>query len=146
MSDHDSQVYSRLYHRLMNEYPSIWNRDETLALFVRMLVIADKFWPERPPLARRNAKGLRALLTAGLVRLHDDGFTYSVRGLDAERSRRSNAARTAARIKHAMRDAVPSKDETSKEKKDAAHLGQHDNCLVCEPLRRPQIIEGGKGA
>lgn len=130
--------YSRLYHKLMNEYPKVWNSDETLALFVRMLVIADKFWPERAPVSRRNARGLRSLTSAGLIRLHDGGFTYSVRGLDAERSRRSSAARTAALVRHA----IPSKDEASREKK--GHDGHHGvDCLVCRPLL---TIEGGKGA
>lgn len=130
MSDSDSQVYSRIYHRLMNEYPTLWRSDTQLALFIRLLVLADKFWPDRPPIPRANAAALRALQDAGLL-IVDEADCYRVRGLDAERSRRSTAARNAARSRYAVPDAVPSKEEKRKEEKSRGHEGQHANCLVC---------------
>lgn len=137
MSDTDSQVYSRLYHRLMNEYPALYRNDAQLALYVRLLVVADKFWPDRPPLPRCSASALRSLVDAGVITV-DDADCYRVRGLDSERQRRSTAARTAARSRYAQQTAVPtalpSREEKRKEEK--AHMGQHPNCTVCEPLRQ----------
>ena len=145
MSDIDSQVYSRIYHRLMNEYPILWRSDAQLALFVRLLVLADKFWPERPPLPRAHSVAMRSLIDYGLISV-DDNDHFRVRGLDAERTRRSTAARNAARSRYAMRDALPSKEEKRKEEKDAdaLHDGHHGvTCLVCQPLLK---IDGGKSA
>ena len=132
MSTVDSQVYSRLYHRLMNEYPAIYRSDQQLALYVRLLILADKFWPDRPPMPRCSGSALRALTDAALI-VVDESDCYRVRGLDAERSRRSTAARTAARSRYAVPDALPSKEEKSKEEK--AHMGQHVDCLVCKAGR-----------
>jgi hypothetical protein len=136
----DSHVYSRVYHRLMNEYPTLWRSDAQLALFVRLLVLADKFWPDRPPLPRVNGAALRALQENGLL-IVDEADCYRIRGLDAERNRRSTAARTAARSRYALRDAVPDalpkREEKRREEKgaNALHDGRHPNCAVCEAGR-----------
>jgi hypothetical protein len=143
MSGADSQVYSRIYHRLMNEYTGLWRNDAQLALFVRLLVLADKFWPEDAPLPRLRTSALRSLIDSGVITV-DGHDNFQVRGLDAERTRRSDAARTAARIRHAVPSALPSKEEKSREEKGAAHDGRHGaTCLVCRPLLS---IEGGKSA
>ena len=112
MSDSDSQVYSRIYHRLMNEYPDVFSDARLLGTYVRMLVLADKFWPERAPVGRLRASE-RALVRSGLVTLHVPDGTYSVRGMDAERNARRNAARNAAAVRWGM----PSKEEKNIEEK-----------------------------
>ena len=131
------ETYSRVYHKLMNEYPSVWRSDAQLALFVRLLVLADKFWPERPPMPRASGSAVRSLVEAGLL-IVDDQDCYRVKGLDSERQRRSSAARTAAIVRHAM----PRRDETRKDEKGASHDGRHGlSCLVCRPLL---AADGGK--
>lgn len=115
-----SEAYSRLYHRFSAEFPKIYADDHALASWVRLLLVADASWPMRPPLPRSvRAKALRCLVDAGLVIL--DGDAYTVRGLDAERTRRRDAARVGAaqrwqngRNANADANAMPRRDETSK--------------------------------
>lgn len=145
-----SDAYSRIYHRLMSEYPSVWRSDSQLALLVRLLVAADKFYPEWPTSNRRNG-AYRLLLEAGLVIEKEGTDGYTIRGLEAERERRSHAGRNAA----ASRWGMPRRDETSKDEKEngaphanasfmgfrpkaGSHVGQHPECAVCAPLRKPK--------
>jgi hypothetical protein len=102
-------VFSKIYHRLMTEYPDVWKSDAQLALLVRLLVAADKFYPDRPTANRRNG-AYRLLVEAGLV-LEKEGTTgYTIRGLEAEHERISNAGRIAA----ASRWNMPSREEKEK--------------------------------
>jgi hypothetical protein len=109
-----SEAYSRLYHRFQSEFPTIYADDHALASWVRLLLVADASWPMRPPVPRSvKAKPLAALVDCGLVVL--EGDAYTVRGLDAERSRRRDAARVgAAQRWHSDRNAtaLPRRDET----------------------------------
>lgn len=115
-----SEAYSRLYHRFGREFPVIYADDRCLAAWVRLLLVADASWPMRPPLPRAvKAFPLARLVEAGLVII--DGDAYTVRGLDAERTRRSDAARRGAAVRwqsernaNASADAMPRRDETSK--------------------------------
>lgn len=121
-----SEAYSRLYHRFAREFPAIYGDDRAFATWVRLLLLADASWPMRPPLPRSvRQKPLDQLREAGLVRV--EGDQYSVLGLDAERTRRRDAARTgaakrwqsegdaAAMQSHSGRSAsaMPRRDETS---------------------------------
>jgi hypothetical protein len=110
-----TEAYSRLYHRFGSEFPAIYADDHALASWVRLLLVADASWPMRPPVPRSvKAKPLAALVDCGLVVL--EGDAYTVRGLDAERSRRRDAARVgAAQRWHSDRNAtaLPRRDETS---------------------------------
>ncbi len=142
-----STPYSRVYHRLMTEYPTVWRSDSQLALLVRLLVAADKFYPEWPTSNRRNG-AYQSLLRAGLVIEKEGTDGYTIRGLEAERERRTHAGRNAA----ASRWGMPRRDETSKEEtskpngnaptlfmgykpKAGEHVGQHGAaCSVCAPL------------
>lgn len=101
-----SDAYSRIYHRLMSEYPKVWRSDSQLALLVRLLVAAEKFYPEWPTSNRRNG-AYQSLLKAGLVIEKEGTDGYTIRGLEAERERRSHAGRNAA----ASRWGMPRRDE-----------------------------------
>lgn len=93
-----ADAYSRLYHRFSREFPGIYADDAALAAWVRLLLVADASWPMHPPIPRSvNDAALNALIKAKLVLL--DGDCYTVRGLDAERNRRSDAARNAAAMR-----------------------------------------------
>jgi hypothetical protein len=93
-----SDIYSRLYHKFSREFPDIWSDDHALSTWIRLLMVADASWPTRPPLPRSaRSKPLNCLVVAGLVIL--DGEVYTVRGLDAERTRRSNAGRIGAAVR-----------------------------------------------
>lgn len=109
--------YSRLYHRFRKEFPDVWADDRALATWVRLLYIADASWPMDPPLPRSvRGKPLQALIDSGLVSLI--GECYTMRGLNAERTRRKDAAARAAALRWhsgSNADALPrrTRDETS---------------------------------
>lgn len=89
--------YVRVYDDdLRRDYAAIWNDDAALATWLRLLAVADKMWPTLPELPRRVADGpLAALVKCGLVELMPDDC-YRIRGHNAERNARRNAAAYAA--------------------------------------------------
>src|SRR5687767_9112879 len=92
-----SDPYSRIYWRIVKEYPDIYNDDRAWAAWTRLLMQADGAYPAPAPLPRRlTTSVLRKLTDSGLVRLTPDGHHYTIRGQDAERRRRSEHARRAA--------------------------------------------------
>jgi hypothetical protein len=112
-----TDAYSRLYHKFSREFPGIYADDHAFASWTRLLVLADASWPMWPPLPRSvRPKVLAQLVEVGLVTV--EGETYTVRGLDAERTRRSNAGRTGAAVRwqsDGNANAMPRRDETSKD-------------------------------
>ena len=119
-----SSTYSRLYHRLMTEYPSVWRSPVQLGLYVQLLVAADKFYPEWPTSNRRNG-AYQSLLKAGLVIEKEGTDGYTVLGLEADRERRSHAARTAAAARYGM----PKREEKSKEEKSSGNGIANGNAM-----------------
>jgi hypothetical protein len=114
-----TESYSRLYHRFAVEFPEVYSNDSSLATWVRLLLLADASWPMRPPLPRSaKMRHVQHLAMAGLIEIVGDE-EYTVRGLDAERTRRRDAGRTGAakrwqseRNANASADAMPRRDET----------------------------------
>lgn len=88
--------YARFYYdEFIAEFPAIYADDAAFAAWMRLLTLAEKVWPSRPELPRSTRPSpLRKLVDAGLIRI--EGVTYRVRGLDAERLRRSGQAKAAA--------------------------------------------------
>lgn len=109
--------YTRIYHALKDEYPDVWKSDAQLALFVRLLIVADKWWPQWAPIGTRNG-AYQSLVKCGLV-LENEGTTgYSILGLHKERSTRSEHARHAVSRRWEYSEntqAIPSKAEKNKE-------------------------------
>ena len=134
--------YSRLYHAMMDEYPSVFRDDAKLGAFVRLLILAEKFYPQNAPLPVRDT-ALKALVRCGLVVVSRDRRSYTIKGLRAERERRSTPGRIAAAARwqsDRIANAMP--DETRREKKEKvganaprSHDGQHRNCAVCDAGR-----------
>jgi len=143
--------YSRIYHRLMTEYPSVYRSPSQLGLWVQLLILAEKFYPDPAPVPHKT-RAYRALVTAGLV-LEQDSSGYTIKGLEAERERRAESGRIGARKRwHSDRIADPMRDETRRDKtrqegdngnaptflrspSGPIHDGRHENCVVCAPLR-----------
>lgn len=121
-----SESYSRLYHRFATEFPEVYSNDGSLATWVRLLLLADASWPMRPPLPRSaKMRHVQHLAAAGLIEIVGSE-EYTVRGLDAERTRRRDAGRTGAakrwqsdRNANASATAMPRRDEneTSKDER-----------------------------
>lgn len=120
-----SESYSRLYHRFKREFPDVYADDHALATWVRLLMLADASWPLVPPVPRSvRAKPLASLVAAGLVSVADD--CYTVLGLDAERTRRSDAGRTGAAVRwqsDGNANAMPSKAKQSRDETRQAEQG-----------------------
>jgi hypothetical protein len=145
--------YIRVYHELKDEYPGVWRSDAQLASFVRLLMIADKWWPQWAPVTSRNG-AYRSLVECGLVIENQGATGFTIKGLGSERGRRSQHGRHAASMRWASSEhaqLMPSKAEQSRAEqsngqsptqlfmgyrpKANEHFGQHPDCGICAPLR-----------
>lgn len=93
MSD---RPYSRLYWSVMDDdkFDGIREDMRHFGTWSLLLMVADMAWPAPAFLPPAPKASVAALVTAGLVDLLS-GNRYRVHGLDAERGRRSDAAREA---------------------------------------------------
>lgn len=90
--------YSRIYWTVRSDdrLATIYPDDRHLATWVRLLIAADMAWPapaDVPSTARRAS--LAALEAAGVIELLPGGL-FRFHGLDTERGKRADAARTSA--------------------------------------------------
>jgi hypothetical protein len=111
--------YSRLYHSLVDDpmFAAIYKNDAVFGVWCRLLMIADAMHPASAPLPRRNSS-VSALIACGLIE-ERPGNRYVIRGMVAERERRSASARNAAALRWQRArnaDPMPRRDETSKDK------------------------------
>lgn len=158
MSD---RPYARVYHEIVDDpkFERVYGNDKALAAWLRMLLIADAMYPTSAPMPPRNPT-VRLLIDCGLV-VEKPGNRYAIKGLEAERERRSAIGRNAAAVRYQSErtaSAVPRRDEQSKDKtsngasahesgafmgfrQKGTHDGRHGRtCLVCfppEPQPRP---------
>lgn len=88
--------YSRVYWDIVDDpkFGTIFDNNDHLATWLRLLMQADAQWPASSavPATARKAS-VKALSDAGLIDLVPGG-RFRVHGLDAERGRRREAART----------------------------------------------------
>jgi hypothetical protein len=89
--------FVRVYHAdMINDYPEVWDDDAALATWLRLLVAADGSWPASAELPRyAKARAIDSLTDPGLV-IPIGTHRFRIKGLDAERSARADAARNAA--------------------------------------------------
>jgi hypothetical protein len=88
--------YSRVYWSIVDDpkFATIYDDDRHLAAWLRLLMAADGLWPASCPVpASARKASLTALTDADLIDLMPGG-RFRVHGLDAERGRRRDAART----------------------------------------------------
>jgi hypothetical protein len=162
-----SDPYSRLYHKMADEYPDIFD-GPMLADYVRLLIAADQSHPTKAKWASHTTRRvLDRLVLSGLIVV--DGARYSVKGLDKERAARSEHARLAATSRHARSDApgtapsnapgnahgtaqsMPSKEEKSRDETSRENAPDEDalRSLAEELTGQSYAIphfEGGLGA
>lgn len=111
--------FARVYYvDLQRDYSAIYRDNDALATYVRMLSLADATWPVTPDVPRsEKAVHVRKLVEATLVRLVPP-YGFAIKGFDAERNARGNAASNAARTRwsnaagSAGRNANTSPDQT----------------------------------
>lgn len=149
--------YSRVYHEIVEHprFEKVYQNPGALGTWLQMLLTADAMYPMPAPMPPRTPT-VRLLIDTGLV-VERPGNRYSMRGLDAERERRSSSARIGAEKRWQSErnaNALPRRDETRKEEtsnganapttpfmgfaaksKPGDHNGQHGRtCIVCFPL------------
>lgn len=105
----ERQPYSRVYWSIRTDpkFDGIYADDRHLATWLRLLIAADATWPapaDVPASARKSS--INALVEAKLIDLLPSGM-FKVRGLDAERGRRRDAAREGADIRYGRTPNAP---------------------------------------
>ncbi|HTR71890.1 MAG TPA: hypothetical protein VMH41_16900 [Mycobacteriales bacterium] len=89
-------AYSRVYWSIIDDekFANVYDDDRALATWLRLLLVADQAWPASAHVpANVNRKALMILSLAGLVDFDQrGGARYRIHGLDAERTRRKEAA------------------------------------------------------
>lgn len=97
----DWGVYSRIYHSLMTEKPTVWNDDRLLAAWTRLLVMSDQAWPAPAPLPRwLSLKTFDRLCEHGVLETAGSGY-FRFAHLDEERGQRSKQASQSASLRWA---------------------------------------------
>jgi hypothetical protein len=94
--------YVRVYHTILDDerFREVYDDDHALALWLRLLLLADAIWPMPAHLPHGHRRAaLARLVKAGLIELVDGG-RYRVHGLDAERARRIEQTRPAIVARH----------------------------------------------
>jgi len=100
--------YSRVYWRIVDDdrFSTIYGDDRHLAAWLRLLIAADQAWPASANLpASARPASVQALVDVGLVELRAKGI-FRIHGLDAERSRRQDAAAAGASARWSGSNAV----------------------------------------
>ncbi len=91
----DRAPYSRIYHSIVDDpkFTAIYDDDRRLATWLRLLIVAEQAHPASAYIPEGTHRGaLAALVDCGLVDI-GTGRRFRIHGLDAERTRRSDAAR-----------------------------------------------------
>ena len=87
--------YTRVYHKLADEYPAIYDDAAALGTYIQLLIQADQAWPTAAFVPAFVDPDVLAVLTGcGLVEM--DGKRYRMKGLEKERRQRRKAARKGA--------------------------------------------------
>jgi len=115
--DMETRPYARVYYvDLERDHPEVYRDNDLLSTWLRLLCVAEAMWPAVPEVPRSaKATLVRELVRLGLVILIAP-YSFQVKGLDAERNARSNAARNAAASRWAMPSAMPKRTEPNQTK------------------------------
>lgn len=96
MTDEDRRFVRVYYVAMIQEHPEVWNDNDLLATWIRLLAGADPMWPLAPEMPRAvKARALTRLLDSTLVTVTAD-HRYRIKGFDKERHNRRTAASNAA--------------------------------------------------
>jgi hypothetical protein len=114
--------YARVYYEIVEHprFERVYRNPSALGTWLQMLLTADAMHPMNPPMPPRTPT-VRLLIDTGLV-IEKTGNRYSIRGLEAERERRSAVGRNAALVRHGSeRNANALLEENSKEEKKTSN-------------------------
>jgi len=150
--------YSRVYFEIVGHprFERVYRNPHALGTWLQMLLTADAMYPMTPAMPPRNPT-VRLLIDAGLVE-ERPANCYSMRGLEAERERRSAIGRNAVAVRwnnERTTNVIPAKTSIDEHNKAGSanaqngappptfmgwsgkglHDGRHPDCAVCAPLR-----------
>lgn len=94
----DDRKYVRIYAGVVDDerFVGIYDDDHHWATYTRLLMLADAAWPASAPLPRSARRAsVAALSAAGIIEL-GTADRFRIHGLDPERQRRADHARSAA--------------------------------------------------
>lgn len=144
MSD---RPYSRVYHEIVAHprFERVYRNPSALGTWLQMLLTADAMYPMPAPMPPRTPT-VRLLIDTGLV-IEKAGSRYSMRGLEAERERRSAIGRNAAAVRYQRERSaseLPRRDETSKEKTSngANAPGEPPTAFISMKPKEPGVWNG----
>jgi hypothetical protein len=102
-----TRPYARVYYvDLEADYPTVWNDNDCLSTWLRMLTVAEAAWPALPEIPRSaRMPFVQRIAATSLIELVGP-YKYRIKGMDAERSARSNAASNAARTRYGTADST----------------------------------------
>lgn len=118
-----TRTYARVYHEIVDDpkFERVYDNDAALACWLRCLLLADATYPMPAPIPRRNS-AFALLVDVGLIE-ERTGHRFTVKGLAAERERRSEIGRNAADVRWQSKgnaNAMPSRAEQSKDEQIGA--------------------------
>jgi hypothetical protein len=93
--------YVKVYYRIADDprFEHVFYDDAALALWLRLLLLADGTWPASAHIpASSKSRALKLLVDAGLVELVGN-HRYRIHGMDAERSRTAEHAARASQAR-----------------------------------------------
>lgn len=130
--------YVRVYQSVADDakFVGIFDDDHHFSTWVRLLMAADALWPASCPVpAHARKASIKALCEAGLIDV--TGSRFRVRGLDAERNRRSEKARASAEQRWSNRstDAMQPHSVSNAARPAPASARSRTSSLVEEPAR-----------
>lgn len=137
--------YSRLYHSIVDDpmFERVYRSDAAFATWCRMLMAADATYPASAPIPRSNS-AVRLLIEVGLV-LEKPGKRYMIRGLAAERERRSASSRIGAEVRWQSErnaNAMPRREETRQDKKSSgANAPKKDDPPPLSEEERDRLLQ-----
>lgn len=100
--------YSRVYWEILDDpkFTDVYDDDAALATWLRLLIVADMAYPAAAPLPAGTAEEPLSLLESAALIERVGRTRYRVRGLAAERERRSSAGKAAAGARWGSPDAT----------------------------------------
>ena len=146
------RTYTRVYWSIVDDpaFERVFDNPHALGVWLRMLLIADAMWPATAPMPPRNPS-VRLLIASSLV-IERPRNRYTIRGLDAERERRSGKARDAAAMRWQSErnaDGMPSRAEPSLAKQPNANASnfmrmRQRETVPADPHDRPVPKHDGR--
>lgn len=93
------RVFARIYYEeFIEEFPRIYEDDRLFATWTRLLIGAEKAWPNDPEIPRRvRPATLAYLIEQGVLRV--SGYHYHLLGFQKDRRRRADGGKAGATAK-----------------------------------------------